>query len=56
MSNTEALERLVGSTILQVKLLGSEDDTWGVEITTADGETIMIMATMYEDLSISVKK
>lgn len=26
MTNTEALERLVGSKILQVKLLGSEED------------------------------
>ena len=55
MTNTEALERLVGSRILQVKLVGGEGAPWAAEITTTDGETITIMATMYEDLAIFIK-
>lgn len=55
MTNLEALETLVNSRILQVKLLGSENDAWGVKITTADGEAVVIMVSVYENLSISVK-
>lgn len=56
MSNIEALERLVGSSILAVELLGGEYEPYGVEITTTDGETIIIMATMYENLAVSIKE
>jgi len=56
MTNIEALERLVGSKILSVKLLGSEGDPWGAEVTTTDGETIEFAVNMYEELCISVKE
>ena len=55
MTNTEALERLIGSSILSVKLVGGESDPYGVEITTTDGETIVFMVTMYEEISVGVK-
>ena len=53
MSNIEALERLVGSRILSVALIG-RFRPWRVEITTTDGETIIIMISVYEDLIVEV--
>lgn len=54
MNNTEALETLVGSKILSVKLSGGIFP-WKVEITTKDGKTITIRIYACIKLLIEVK-